>query len=310
MFIWYISKYSFLVKRNQKKKYIYKSWACTFVDRSRNRYIVHVLVEACVIVPDQFQSNVRHSSMLCAANISWNFLRNQQMCLDRSSQHWKMMTISNDIFLFAMTTRQTCIQTFSVHVSLNVHIHHCLYFYFHLIELKIDWNPQSVCLYKLNEKWFRLNFRANNNWQTNYASITKTNENSSQSTKKQRDCGETARDSLAYSCLLKNELLGNGIEDVKTVADDRNENVSCSAKRGLFKYQSPTKQVSVISFHHPFFSSKRIKCKRFIDLYDCRCCTSLIYSCWYSKCDFLNVALFIKINRSNEVLAYFVNWKQ
>lgn len=85
--------------------------------------------------------------------------------------------------------------------------------------------------------------RANNNWQTNYASITKSNENSSQTTKKQRDIGETARDSLAYSCLLKNELLGNGIEDVKTVADDRNENVSCSAKRGLFKYQSPTKQV-------------------------------------------------------------------
>lgn len=85
--------------------------------------------------------------------------------------------------------------------------------------------------------------RTNNNWQTNYASITKSNENSSQTTKKQRDIGETARDSLAYSCLLKNELLGNGIEDVKTVADDRNENVVCSAKRGLFKYQSPTKQV-------------------------------------------------------------------
>lgn len=86
--------------------------------------------------------------------------------------------------------------------------------------------------------------RANNNWQTNYASITKTNENLSQTTKKQRDIGETARDSLAYSCLLKNELLGNGIEDVKTVADDRNENIACSAKRGLFKYQSPTKQVN------------------------------------------------------------------
>lgn len=92
---------------------------------------------------------------------------------------------------------------------------------------------------------FVFDFRANNNWQTNYASITKSNENASQTTKKQRDIGETARDSLAYSCLLKNELLGNGIEDVKSVADDRNENVSCSAKRGLFKYQSPTKQVCI-----------------------------------------------------------------
>lgn len=107
---------------------------------------------------------------------------------------------------------------------------------------------QSVCLYKLSDKFYRLNFRANNNWQTNYASITKTNENSSQTTKKQRDYSETARDSLAYSCLLKNELLGNGIEDVKTVADDRNENVSSSAKRGLFKYQSPTKQVIFILY--------------------------------------------------------------
>lgn len=96
---------------------------------------------------------------------------------------------------------------------------------------------------------FRLYFRVNNNWQTNYALITKSNENSSQTTKKQRDTGETARDSLAYSCLLKNELLGDGIEDVKTVADDRNENVSSSAKRRLFKYQSPTKQVCGTFFH-------------------------------------------------------------
>lgn len=95
--------------------------------------------------------------------------------------------------------------------------------------------------------------RANNNWQTNYASITKTNENSSQTTKKQRDIGETARDSLAYSCLLKNELLGNGIEDVKNVADDRNENVACNAKRGLFKYQSPTKQVFIAIINIFFF---------------------------------------------------------
>lgn len=85
--------------------------------------------------------------------------------------------------------------------------------------------------------------RANNNWQINYASITKTNENSSQTSKKQRDTGDTARDGLAYSCLLKNELLGTGIDDVKSVAEDRNENVACNARRSLFKYQSPTKQV-------------------------------------------------------------------
>lgn len=88
-------------------------------------------------------------------------------------------------------------------------------------------------------------YRANNNWQTNFASITKSNESSPQANKKQRDVGESPRDSLAYSCLLKNELLGTAIDDVKTVTDDRNENSFMpSAKRGLFKYQSPSKQVS------------------------------------------------------------------
>lgn len=121
----------------------------------------------------------------------------------------------------------------------------------------------------------RLYSRVNNNWQTNYALITKSNENSSQTTKKQRDTGETARDSLAYSCLLKNELLGDGIEDVKTVADDRNENVSSSAKRRLFKYQSPTKQVCH-TFCLSIFCCVVIVLEKnlhilFIDLFDREC---------------------------------------
>uniref|UniRef100_A0A182M432 Uncharacterized protein n=1 Tax=Anopheles culicifacies TaxID=139723 RepID=A0A182M432_9DIPT len=108
--------------------------------------------------------------------------------------------------------------------------------------------------------------RVNNNWVTNFATIsTKSNENSPQSTKKQRDCGENARDSVAYSCLLKNELLGTGIDDVKLVADDKSGNGgggggsgggsnggngsggglhANSNRTGLFKYQSPTKQSS------------------------------------------------------------------
>lgn len=86
---------------------------------------------------------------------------------------------------------------------------------------------------------------ANNNWQTNFASINQSNENSPQANKKQRYIGESARDSLAYSCLLKNELLGTAIDDVKSVSEERNENnVMGSARRGLFKYQSPSKQVS------------------------------------------------------------------
>lgn len=102
--------------------------------------------------------------------------------------------------------------------------------------------------------------RANNNWQTNFASINKSNDNSPQTSKKQRDCGETARDSLAYSCLLKNELLGSAIDDVKTAGEERNENTyTPAAKRSLFKYQSPTKQVSFI------FYNNIIKFKEFIE---------------------------------------------
>lgn len=82
--------------------------------------------------------------------------------------------------------------------------------------------------------------RNGNNWQTNFANFSKSNENSPQQNKKQRDCGESARDSLAYSCLLKNELLGAAIDDVKAVADDKPGYLS-SSNRGLFNYQSPTK---------------------------------------------------------------------
>ena len=84
--------------------------------------------------------------------------------------------------------------------------------------------------------------RADNNWETNYSAMTKSNENSSQSSKKQRECGESARDSIAYSCLLKNELLGSDFEDIKNVSDDKMGYLSAS-NRTLFKYQS-TRQVS------------------------------------------------------------------
>ncbi|ETN66563.1 cell division cycle 20 (cdc20) [Anopheles darlingi] len=133
--------------------------------------------------------------------------------------------------------------------------------------------------------------RTNNNWHTTFPSLSsKSNENSPQSSKKQRDCGENGRDSLAYSCLLKNELLGTGIDDVKLVADEKiggnggngsgggsngaggagggggggssstggagsggnggsggsagSGLLSNSNRHGLFKYQSPTKQVT------------------------------------------------------------------
>lgn len=91
-------------------------------------------------------------------------------------------------------------------------------------------------------------YSANNNWETNFA-LSRSCESSPHA--KKREIGETAPvrgDSMAYSCLLKNELLGTSIDDVKSVTEDRNENQSAgpmgNARRGLFKYQSPSKQVS------------------------------------------------------------------
>lgn len=140
-------------------------------------------------------------------------------------------------------------------------------------------------------------YSTNNNWHTTFPSLSsKSNENSPQSAKKQRDCGENGRDSLAYSCLLKNELLGTGIDDVKLVADEKIGGggsggngsgggssagggggaggssaggggsggnggsgggagggglLSNSNRHGLFKYQSPTKQVRPIRIQPP-----------------------------------------------------------
>ncbi|PSN47858.1 Fizzy-related protein [Blattella germanica] len=62
--------------------------------------------------------------------------------------------------------------------------------------------------------------RAGNNWQTKFAMITESGRNGL-TTKKARENGEGGRDGLAYSCLLKNELLGANIEDVKGQCDER-----------------------------------------------------------------------------------------
>lgn len=86
-------------------------------------------------------------------------------------------------------------------------------------------------------------YRYNNSWETNFSLLQRSNENSSQS-KKQRECGESARDSLAYSCLLKNELLGASIDDIKSVSDDsKASGYLQNSNRGLFRYQPNLKKV-------------------------------------------------------------------
>lgn len=81
--------------------------------------------------------------------------------------------------------------------------------------------------------------RANNNWQTNFAIIPDSSRNVL-SGKKARESGETSRDSSAYNCLLKNELLGENIEDVKLQCDER-QALTPVKNKNLFKYGTPTK---------------------------------------------------------------------
>jgi len=59
----------------------------------------------------------------------------------------------------------------------------------------------------------------------------------SEATRENREC----RDSAAYVCLLKNELLQAGIEDLKGQADDRRA-LAPLHSGNLFQYTTPTKR--------------------------------------------------------------------
>ncbi|KAK6639735.1 Fizzy- protein [Polyplax serrata] len=78
------------------------------------------------------------------------------------------------------------------------------------------------------------------NWETKYAMIS---ENSSiPALRKARESGETGRDGLAYTYLLKNEVLGSNIEDIKTNCDERRA-LSTIEGSNLFHYQTPKKRL-------------------------------------------------------------------
>ncbi|XP_018326079.1 fizzy-related protein homolog [Agrilus planipennis] len=81
--------------------------------------------------------------------------------------------------------------------------------------------------------------RANNNWQTSFATIPDPPK-ATQSNKKARDTSESPRETSAYNCLLKNELLGETIEDVKTQCDER-QALTPIKNTNLFKYGTPTR---------------------------------------------------------------------
>lgn len=92
--------------------------------------------------------------------------------------------------------------------------------------------------------------RSGNNWQTTFSMISETNR-SGIVTKKSRENGESSRDGIAYSCLLKNELLGASIEDVKGQCDERRI-LSPLASKNLFKYTTPKKDHTVLDQSSPY----------------------------------------------------------
>lgn len=79
--------------------------------------------------------------------------------------------------------------------------------------------------------------RANNTWHTSFANIPDP-PRATTSGKKTRDSGESPRDTSAYTCLLRNELLGENIEDIKTQCDERQALTPLKSKN-LFKYGTP-----------------------------------------------------------------------
>lgn len=87
--------------------------------------------------------------------------------------------------------------------------------------------------------------RSSNNWQIKFAMISDGMRTGSP-TKKARENGEGGRDALAYSCLLKNELLGASIEDVKCQSDDRRALIPIEGKN-LFNFSPPSQYDKSIS---------------------------------------------------------------
>ncbi|XP_076247839.1 fizzy and cell division cycle 20 related [Calliopsis andreniformis] len=92
--------------------------------------------------------------------------------------------------------------------------------------------------------------RSGNNWQTTFSMISENNRNGV-ITKKTRENGEGSRDGIAYSCLLKNELLGASIEDVKGQCEERRI-LSPLATKNLFKYTTPTKDHTLLDQSSPY----------------------------------------------------------
>ncbi|XP_060526759.1 fizzy-related protein homolog [Cylas formicarius] len=86
--------------------------------------------------------------------------------------------------------------------------------------------------------------RNNNNWETNFATMPDPNKSvhvAKKTGSNRENGGENARDSSVYNILLRNEILGENIEDVKLHCDERDA-LTPVKSRNLFRYGTPVKK--------------------------------------------------------------------
>ncbi|MEE6517990.1 hypothetical protein FKM82_028670 [Ascaphus truei] len=87
--------------------------------------------------------------------------------------------------------------------------------------------------------------RAGANWSINFHRINENEKSPSQNRKAKDATSDTGKDGLAYSALLKNELLGAGIEKVQDPqTEDRRLQPSTPEKKSLFTYSLSSKRSS------------------------------------------------------------------
>lgn len=82
--------------------------------------------------------------------------------------------------------------------------------------------------------------RKDNSWESRFLSLSETNGNSSNLKKPSHESHDNCRDGTAYTCLLKNELLGTNIDNLKGQNDDRKVLLPLES-RNMFEYLPPVK---------------------------------------------------------------------
>lgn len=80
--------------------------------------------------------------------------------------------------------------------------------------------------------------RNSSNWQINFSLLQENIKSPGQSKKAKDTNSDCSKDGVAYNCLLKNELLGTAIEDVKEQAEERKAFSPCEGRHSnLFNYR-------------------------------------------------------------------------